>query len=286
MFRQVEGEAKIVSTGFLPSLKPYRPACSARRQLLRGRRWKALPGVPCLARRERSDRSARHGGVNLGRSTGGDRQVGRPPGEVDFGGRLSREGQVRPPVIVMVQPRTDHPTGVVATAQFLQVNRLVLQRPPESLDERLSIHRPLPSMLIRTPASSSGRVKASLVNWLPWSVFEINGAPYRRNASGRRSRRIPWCCQLPRQHEAAGPVHDGDQVEETAPHRNVGDVGRKSPRQGGFPPDPSANRGKSCAPAAVWWCAGRGGATPPRPSGSAPSRAPPRRRWNMTRRLP
>ena len=38
-------------------------------------------------------------------------------------------------------------------------------------------------MLIRTPASSSGRRNASLVNWLPWSVFEINGVPCRRSAS-------------------------------------------------------------------------------------------------------
>ena len=63
--------------------------------------------------------------------------MSRPPGEVDFGGRLSREGQVGPPVIVMVQPSADHPPGVVAAAQFLKVNRLVLQRPPESLDEAI-----------------------------------------------------------------------------------------------------------------------------------------------------
>ena len=62
--------------------------------------------------------------------------------------------------------------------------------------KRLSIHRPLPSMLIRTPASSSGRVKASLVNWLPWSVFEINGAPYRQTRSVFYVISAPFCDML------------------------------------------------------------------------------------------
>ena len=67
--------------------------------------------------------------------------MNRPPAEVYFGGRLPRESQVGPPVIVMVQPSADHPPGVLAAAQFLKVNRLVLQRPPESLDEAI-VHPP------------------------------------------------------------------------------------------------------------------------------------------------
>ena len=67
--------------------------------------------------------------------------------------------------------------------------------------KRLSIHGPLPSMLIRTPASSSGRVKASLVNWLPWSVFEINGAPYRRNASSTALTQKPTSMVLSNSHD-------------------------------------------------------------------------------------
>lgn len=37
----------------------------------------------------------------------------------------------------------------------------------------LSIHRPRPSMPIRTSASRSRLVKAKLENWLPWSVLKI-----------------------------------------------------------------------------------------------------------------
>src|SRR6266540_3364855 len=40
---------------------------------------------------------------------------------------------------------------------------------------RLSIHRPRPSILTSTPTDSTASRNASLVNWLPWSVLEING---------------------------------------------------------------------------------------------------------------
>jgi hypothetical protein len=32
-------------------------------------------------------------------------------------------------------------------------------------------------MLTRTPFANSGAVKSSSVNWLPWSVLKISGAP-------------------------------------------------------------------------------------------------------------
>jgi hypothetical protein len=47
----------------------------------------------------------------------------------------------------------------------------------------LSIHRPRPSIEMRTPAPINTSVKAVLVNWLPWSVLKIPGLPERTNAS-------------------------------------------------------------------------------------------------------
>jgi hypothetical protein len=47
----------------------------------------------------------------------------------------------------------------------------------------LSIHRPRPSIEMRTPAAASVPVKAALVNWLPWSVLKISGRPKRASAS-------------------------------------------------------------------------------------------------------
>jgi hypothetical protein len=41
----------------------------------------------------------------------------------------------------------------------------------------LSIQRPLPSMLTRTPLASSTAVNSSAVNCEPWSVLKISGVP-------------------------------------------------------------------------------------------------------------
>ncbi len=47
--------------------------------------------------------------------------------------------------------------------------------------------RPRPSIEIAIPAASSFPVNAALVNCAPWSVLNILGLPYRRNASSRAS---------------------------------------------------------------------------------------------------
>ena len=66
-------------------------------------------------------------------------------------------------MVVVVEPGSDQAPGAVAAGDLLEVGRLVIQRTPQPLDERVvdpSIQPPLPSMLIRTPASSSGRRNA------------------------------------------------------------------------------------------------------------------------------
>ena len=50
----------------------------------------------------------------------------------------------------------------------------------------LSMHRPLPSILIVIPWSFSVPAKSSLANWLPWSVLKISGRMYRESASSSR----------------------------------------------------------------------------------------------------
>src|SRR5215831_15255751 len=92
----------------------------------------------------------------------------------------------------------------------------------------LSIHRPRPSIEMRTPTAASVPVKAALVNWLPWSVLKISGLPKRANASSMARHRttLHRVRQPPGQHRPARPVHDRHEVEETAADRDVGDVGR------------------------------------------------------------
>src|SRR5215203_202525 len=90
----------------------------------------------------------------------------------------------------------------------------------------LSIHRPRPSMEMRTPAALSTSVKAKLVNWLPWSVLKISGGPCRTSASSKAATQNSASKLLdkPSQHLPAGPVHDRHQVQKAPAHRDVGHV--------------------------------------------------------------
>jgi hypothetical protein len=60
---------------------------------------------------------------------------------------------------------------------------LVLQAEPQPLDKDVVHHRPLPSMLIRTPAAASVSANAALVNRAPWLVLKISGRPLRSASS-------------------------------------------------------------------------------------------------------
>ena len=129
-----------------------------------------LPGstpsrmAPTFARRERSDRSA----------NGGCRPRGRqpclpPPREAALRGRPSRQRQVRAPMVVLVQPRADFAARIVATDQLLQVHRLVLQRPPQPLDEPVvgpaasAVHADKNARTLQDPEPGFARELAALV---------------------------------------------------------------------------------------------------------------------------
>ena len=72
----------------------------------------------------------------------------------------------------------------------------------------LSIHRPLPSMEMATPASLRVSVNWRLVNWLPSSVLKIGGriAPEPEGLCVEAD--IEGVGQLPGEHTAGSPVHD------------------------------------------------------------------------------
>ena len=92
----------------------------------------------------------------------------------------------------------------------------------------LSIHRPRPSMLMRTSAWRSTLVKACDVNWQLWSVLKISGLPNRASASFSAATQKPASIVFDNrqgQHLAGRPVHDRHQVEEATAHGDVGHVG-------------------------------------------------------------
>ena len=82
--------------------------------------------------------------------------------------RPSAQRRVRARFVVEVDPRADDALGVGPVPELVEVHRLVLQRPPQPLDEDVVEEaRPRPSIEKRTPAPSTRSANASLVNWEP-----------------------------------------------------------------------------------------------------------------------
>src|SRR5208282_4713424 len=101
-------------------------------------------------------------------------------------------------VVVKVQPAADAATSFLNRGVCLDVYILVLQAPPQPLDEDVvqvtafAIHADADTAgLMRTPLAASTPVNAALVNCTPWSVLKISGEPYRSSASCKASTQNP-----------------------------------------------------------------------------------------------
>src|SRR3954469_12435215 len=82
-------------------------------------------------------------------------------------------------------------------------------------------------MLMAIFASSSTSVNSRLVNWLPWSVLKIAGLPCFANASWTAfdaEGRLHYDRDAMGQDPSAEHIDDRREIDETTPHRNVGDV--------------------------------------------------------------
>ena len=84
------------------------------------------------------------------------------------------QARVRTLGVVIGNPPAKASPQLGAGLEGMEIDALVLQGSPKAFDDpkggeanTLSIHRPRPSMLIRTSASRSMLVKACDVNWLP-----------------------------------------------------------------------------------------------------------------------
>jgi hypothetical protein len=67
--------------------------------------------------------------------------------------------------------------GVLGILRIPDVNLLVCDSVPQTLDEDVVECPAGSSLLMVTPASSSHLVKSWLVNWLPWSKVKISSCP-------------------------------------------------------------------------------------------------------------
>ncbi len=61
--------------------------------------------------------------------------IHRPPGPVGLGRRPAGKGGMGPGGVVEVDPLADDPFGPEAVGSLVQLDRLVLERPPEALDD-------------------------------------------------------------------------------------------------------------------------------------------------------
>jgi hypothetical protein len=90
--------------------------------------------------------------------------------------RAIAEALVLALLVVEVEPGANTGLGFGHSRVGIEVDFLVFETAPQPLDKDVvSMHRPLPSMLIVIPWSFRVPVKSSLVNWLPWSVLKISG---------------------------------------------------------------------------------------------------------------
>ena len=144
-----------------------------------------------------------------------------------IGGSVVQAG-VRPPPVVEVNPGADAPAGFRAGLVRVEIDTLVLQGAPQPLDNDVvpppasAIHGDLDAGLGEGLGELQARELAALVGVEDLGLRESRqGLLKGLDAEvGIQAVREP-----PAEDLAAVPVHNHHQVEETATHRDVGDVG-------------------------------------------------------------
>src|SRR5947207_2175886 len=123
---------------------------------------------------------------------------------------------------VAIQRRHElRPIGEIA-----RIDELVLQAAPQAFDE---------DIVQRTPASIHADRYAALFQWRQkvrrGELATLIGVPdlglaetERRRQRGQTEAGIYGIGEFPTEHETAEPIHDGDQIEKAAPHRNIGNI--------------------------------------------------------------
>ncbi len=142
--------------------------------------------------------------------------------------RLVVQTAVRAPPVVAVDPDADSLPRPAAGLEGVEVDALVLQGFPEPLDD--NVVSPLPPAVHGDPDTgllqSLGELHAGELGPLVGVEDVRLGVTRQGLLQGRDAEiGIEGVRQPPTEHPAAEPVHDGHEVEEAPPHRDVGDVG-------------------------------------------------------------
>jgi len=159
-----------------------------------------------------------------------------PAGQGGLGLKRSRRGEpgaaaelgVRTLLVVEGEVGVELGVGVDERGVAFEVDLLVFDGAPEPFDEdvvkaaALAVHRK------RHAGAKSGCVNSAEVNWSPWSVLKISGAP--NSASAQRTACVQNVAASVLDSSLVStrrgpPVNDGAQVREAALDWHVGDVG-------------------------------------------------------------
>ncbi len=134
--------------------------------------------------------------------------------------------------VVEVDPLADDAIGPEAVGQLVQIDRLVLERSPQPLDEDV-VHAATPSVNGDGDTrvfEHAGEVEAGKLAAL------VGVEDFRRGVSDQRlglgldaEPGVHGVRQPPGENMARRPIHNCDQIQKAALDRDVGDVGAPHP---------------------------------------------------------
>ena len=145
---------------------------------------------------------------------------------IDIARRSTVERRVRAHIVVKVEPGADHVLCIASIGQFVQVHRLVLQRPPQPLDEDVveiaaaAVH----GAACASRAYPVGERVAGKLGTLVRVEYLRGAGMQRRLERVDAENAVHRVRQPPRQDMAAGPVHHGDEIKKAIRNRDIGDV--------------------------------------------------------------
>ena len=133
-----------------------------------------------------------------------------------------------PFAVIKIHPIPNDPFGREAVGQFVEINRLEFQRPPQPLDEDVvhaataTIHGDAHAGVLEDGGEAEAGELAALVRVEDFRVAVVG----QRLVQGANTEPGVHSVRQPsRRDMARGPVHDGDQVPEATLNRDVGDIG-------------------------------------------------------------
>ena len=130
--------------------------------------------------------------------------------------------------VIVIDPPSQIGTCLAAGLEGVYVDALILQRPPQPLDENVvhpataAIHRNLDASLHQQLGKpQTGELAALISIEYLRPAMQCQGF-FQCFSTEFCIHGIRW---PPRQHLPAGPVHHRNQIQKAPPHRNAGDVG-------------------------------------------------------------